>query len=316
MLIAFVGTAQTKDTLIKKLDSLSIQQDSLNNGKNNNIDPSAYNEITKLNSKTYFTLLGSNLKQQATLPFHTKRKDWAKLGKFTLLTAGVYALNKPINRYASNLRENNPGVASVSKFVTNFGGIYEVYTLAAFYTYGLIFKTQKEKTTTLLATQAYITGGAVGMLVKFLSGEQRPDYIDPKTGKNSPTFHGPFIRFKKNAEGAKIDRKAYSSFPSGHTTAAFAAATVFAMEYRDKPLIPIISYSAASLIGLSRITQNRHWASDVLVGAALGFLSGKQIVNNYHRYSKLKQPNKEGQGVTFNVQSLNGRLMPGLTYNF
>jgi hypothetical protein len=31
------------------------------------------------------------------------------------------------------------------------------------------------------------------------------------------------------------------------------------MEYKDRPLVPLISYSAATLIGLSRITENAHW---------------------------------------------------------
>lgn len=67
------------------------------------------------------------------------------------------------------------------------------------------------------------------------------------------------------------------------------------MEYKEKPLIPIISYTAATLIGLSRGTENKHWATDVLVGAALGYLSGKQVVNNYHRYAELVDPKKQNK---------------------
>ena len=74
------------------------------------------------------------------------------------------------------------------------------------------------------------------------------------------------------------------------------------MEYKDKPIVPIIAYSAATMIGLSRITENKHWSTDVLVGAALGFLSGKEVVNNYHRYSKLKDPSQKKNTVTFNLK--------------
>jgi hypothetical protein len=87
------------------------------------------------------------------------------------------------------------------------------------------------------------------------------------------------------------------------------------MEYHDRPIIPIVAYSAATLIGLSRITENKHWASDVFVGAALGYLCGRQVVNNYHRYSKL-QKQKQKQSLSFNLNYLDGKLLPGLVYKF
>ena len=107
-----------------------------------------------------------------------------------------------------------------------------------------------------------------------------------------------------------------SSFPSGHTTVAFAAATVFASEYRNTTAIPIIAYSAATLIGLSRITQNAHWFTDVIAGAANGFLAGKNIVNNYHRYAKIKDPRHNKNTLSFNLQYNVGHVEPGLIYQF
>jgi Na+/H+ antiporter NhaA len=89
------------------------------------------------------------------------------------------------------------------------------------------------------------------------------------------------------------------------------------MEYKDIKIVPIIAYSAATAIGLSRIVQNQHWASDVLVGAALGFLSGRQVVNNYHRYSKIKiEAAKKKNTLSFNLNYFNGTLMPGCIYTF
>ena len=316
LLIPAIGYSQQADTLIKKLDSLGLKADTSKVGQINNTNEEAY-EGVKLDFKDYFLLLGNDFKQQATLPFRINGKEWLKFGGFALATGVLSLTNKPVNRFAVNLRENNKGVANVSKFITNFGGTYEIYTLAGFFAYGLIFNTQKEKTTTALATQAYLTAGAVQVLTKFISGEQRPNYIDPLTGKNGPIFHGPFYRFKKDAHGNKVDRSAYSSFPSGHTTAAFAAATVYAMEYKNHGLIPILSYSAATLIGLSRLTENKHWSSDIFVGAVLGYLSGRQVVNNYHRFSKIKQPGKPGpKDISFNLQYSSGHIMPGLVYTF
>ena len=302
--------SQRADTLINKLDSLSKKTDSAG-GQVNNIAPKAYNENTKITFNTYFILLGSDLKQSFTKPFHMSKKDWGNFGKFTLATVALSFADEPIQRGALKLRNKNTGLNNVSKYITNFGGIYEAYTLAAFGAYGFIFKNGKMKTTTLLATQAYITASAVESVAKYLSGRTRPSYY-PDGTEPEPRFTGPFSKTATNSSGKKV----YSSFPSGHTTVAFAAATVFALEYKDKPLVPIIAYSAATMIGLSRITENKHWATDVFVGAALGFLTGKQVVNNYHRYSKLKAPAQKKNTVTFNLNYSYGHLMPGMIYKF
>jgi len=72
------------------------------------------------------------------------------------------------------------------------------------------------------------------------------------------------------------DGSSYNSFPSGHTTQAFAAATFLNEEYKDRyPWIPYASYTVASSVGLLRVANNRHYISDVLVGAGIGFLSMK-----------------------------------------
>ncbi len=136
----------------------------------------------------------------------------------------------------------------------------------------------------------------------------RPINFDPNNPINSPKFHGPFSTSN-------------SSFPSQHSTLAFAAARVYAMEYKNTPIIPIISYSAATLIGLSRFTENKHWATDVLAGAFLGLACGTQVVNNYHRFAKLVRTGqvkrKKKGDVSFNFQYQPGvGFMPGMVYNF
>ena len=304
--------AQQKDTLTKKLDSLAKKPDSVGTRQKNNTNPSFYNENTKITPHVYLVLVVDDIKQQVTSPFRATNSDWLKIGGFAVVTAGtILFADKPIYRSAIQLRNNNKSIVSASTYVTNFGGSYEAYTLAALGAYGVIFKKEKEKTTTLLATQAYITAAAIETVLKYLTGRQRPSYYDPVTGANSPTFHGPFYRFLKK------DNASFESFPSGHTTVAFAAATVFAMEYKEIPIVPIIAYSAATAIGLSRIVQNAHWASDVLVGAALGFLSGRQVVNNYHRYSKIQiEGAKKKNTLSFNLNYFNGTLMPGCVYTF
>ena len=308
-LTPFLTIGQQKDTLSKKLDSLSVK--TAEAGKQiNNIEADAYNYNTNLNLKSYFQLLGSDLKQEFTKPFHMKGKDWVRLGEFTALAIGVGSADEPIQRNAVEFATNHSGIRTLSSKITKFGGVYEVYTLAALGAYGFVFKSDKVKTTTLLATQAYITAGAMETVLKYLTGRTRPSAYGP-TVESEPKFYGPFSKRARNINGSKE----FSSFPSGHTTVAFAAATVFAKEYKNSVVVPILAYSAATMIGLSRLTENKHWASDVLVGAALGYLEGRQVVNNYHRYAKLKDPNQKKNSLSFNVQYQFGQFMPGLVYS-
>jgi membrane-associated phospholipid phosphatase len=309
LFVPFIGFSQ-KDTLINELDSPGIKSDILKNGVNN-INPKAYTNVTKLNLHNYFLLLGNDFKQQATLPFHIKRKDWINLMEFGAVATAVSFADEPVSYSAVALRNKSNMVSSASRDITKFGGVYEAYILAAMASYGVIFKNEKIKTTTLLATQAYITAAAWEAAIKFLSERQRPFFIDPHENEGEPIFHGPLYYFNKQNHNAH----SYSSFPSGHTTVAFAAATVFAMEYRSQALIPIFSYSAATLIGLSRLTENKHWPTDILFGAVLGFLSGRQVVNNCHHYAELKETKPRNRPLAFNIEYFYGKVLPGFTYN-
>jgi membrane-associated phospholipid phosphatase len=310
VLSGLTSQAQRVDTLIKKLDSLSKQTDSV--GKQvNNIEKQAYNQQTKITFPNYFILMGSTLKQQFTAPFHWDGSEWKTFGLFVGATGALMLADEPLQRFALDLRNHNRGLRSIGNFVTSFGGLYETYTLATLGVYSFVFKNEKLKTTTLLATQAYIAGGAMQFAGKYLFGRLRPNYYDPNATEVEPRFTGPFGSSGYDVTGKKLN----SSFPSGHTTVAFAAATVFAKEYRDIPYIPIAAYTAATLVGLSRITENKHWATDVLAGAALGYFTGKLVVNNYHRYAKLKAPGNE-KTLSFFIQPVDGRFIPGLVYTF
>lgn len=67
-----------------------------------------------------------------------------------------------------------------------------------------------------------------------------------------------------------------SSFPSGHATGAFALATVFGHEY---PKLAVPCYALASGIALSRVYRGRHYPSDVLAGAAVGYASARLVLH-------------------------------------
>jgi hypothetical protein len=85
------------------------------------------------------------------------------------------------------------------------------------------------------------------------------------------------VNLLKNAtHQLRPDGSGYNSFPSGHTAQAFAAATFLSEEYKDRlPWMPYAAYGLASSVGVMRMANNRHYVSDVLLGAGIGILSMK-----------------------------------------
>jgi membrane-associated phospholipid phosphatase len=81
---------------------------------------------------------------------------------------------------------------------------------------------------------------------------------------------------KTTAHRLRPDGSNELSFPSGHTSTAFAWATVANHHWGLKVGIP--SYLVAGAIGASRIQGNKHYLSDVLAGATLGYVVGRTVV--------------------------------------
>lgn len=84
------------------------------------------------------------------------------------------------------------------------------------------------------------------------------------------------------ADGRAGFWKGGDSFPSGHATTTFAVATVFAYEYKHRPVVPIVAYSVAGAVSVSRVGANRHWFSDIVVGGSVGFLIGRYVYKRHH----------------------------------
>lgn len=81
---------------------------------------------------------------------------------------------------------------------------------------------------------------------------------------------------KYSVRTLRPDTSTTNSFPSGHTATAFVAATAFSKEYGYlSPLCGIAAYAAATTTGLMRMANNRHWLSDVMMGAGIGIVSAE-----------------------------------------
>jgi hypothetical protein len=125
-------------------------------------------------------------------------------------------------------------------------------------------------------TEALIVGELVAVVIKGTMGRQRP-YVEPRNSNSYQLFRG-FGGSDK-----------FRSFPSGHSTSAFAAAAAVTSETsRFWPegtwIVGPISTPGAALTGISRMYNNRHWASDVLVGAGIGTFAGLKVVRYHHTH--------------------------------
>lgn len=130
---------------------------------------------------------------------------------------------------------------------------------------GYIRHDDREVNTALLAAEAYGDSVVVNLAIKAVTRRERPSDVPPNGNYEDTFFNGNKSPFKG------------SSFPSGHATAVWSVATVVAERYRHrgKPWVPVLCYTLATAISVSRITEAAHFPSDVWMGAALGYTIAK-----------------------------------------
>jgi membrane-associated phospholipid phosphatase len=125
-------------------------------------------------------------------------------------------------------------------------------------------------------TEAAIVGTGITEILKGLVGRSRP-YVTADTNPHDFRF------------GRGFTSAANSSFPSGHATIAFAAAAAATSEVqrmwpRYTWIVGPFLYGSAALVGLARMYQSQHWASDVVLGAGIGTFSGLKVVRYTHAH--------------------------------
>ena len=121
--------------------------------------------------------------------------------------------------------------------------------------------------------RAVVVSGAITALVKGTVGRARP-FAAP----GDPDVFSPGHGFTNNSLG---------SFPSGHTSAAFATATVLARELDARHpgarwFLDALLFGGATFVGYSRVYEQQHWPSDVVAGAAVGAMTGYEVVAHAH----------------------------------
>lgn len=199
----------------------------------------------------------------AVSPLHWDAAGWAGLGAAGAGTAGLYQVDGRVRSYLQDRRGRVAGrVADVGNA---FGdGLFLLPALAASAAWGHAAGDARLYAASGRAFEAVLFAGAAAGAGKVLTGRARPgaglgphDWSGPRTGPD-----------------------ARLSFPSGHTTAAFAAASVLARAYPGGT-VPVAAYGAAALTGYARMEGDHHWASDVLAGAATGLWIGHTLAGRH-----------------------------------
>ncbi|HXJ42029.1 MAG TPA: phosphatase PAP2 family protein [Bryobacteraceae bacterium] len=195
-----------------------------------------------------------------TSPFHMTRDDagwWAGLGAIT--AAAIVT-----DRRTTHALENSAGQVRWGNNISKIGAVYTIAPeVAGFYLWGVVADNQKARETSVLAGEALLDGFIVVEVLKAAAGRNRP---------NAAQHPGNFF------DGG-------ASFPSGHSLATFALASVIAHEYGNRKWVPWVAYGLAGVVGTARFGARQHYASDVIAGSAMGFFIGRYVVNTHQAHA-------------------------------
>lgn len=224
-----------------------------------------------------------------------------------LAFAGLTIAMKPVDERAAKSLQRDPiqNRALLKNSATAFrllGNPGSPLTAAALYAVGRVAHQRRVADFGLHITESIMMSTVITDLVKGAAGRARPRVFVDTAGA------APFDPNPNDFEFARGFRKKgeYQSFPSGHTSAAFAFASAMVSEISKwKPgavwYAGPIFYGGATLVGASRMYNNAHWASDVALGAAIGTFSGLKVVRFNHHHA----------GNRLDRALLSARLTPG-----
>jgi len=213
-------------------------------------------------------------------------------GAGAIVATGLFApFDRPIQRtlQAEDLQDNR-GLRHVAGAFGFTGGPGPFIAGGALYVAGRATSSVQVTDLGMHLTESVIVAATLNAFLKGVSGRALPN---AKSGEPGDFSFG---------RGFHEGNGSFVSFPSGHTAASFAAATAITDEVSRwdssaARFVGPVAYSAATLVALSRLYQNVHWASDLPIGAAIGVLSGKAVAS-WHRRHQANWLERHLAGVT------------------
>ncbi len=249
------------------------------------------NELTDDYSvKSYARSYWTDSKSVVTAPFHWKTGQIIAAGAITAGTIGLIAWgDKPIQQFFYRNQSTLIAQSSDYFFSPLGSGIISIPALGVFFACGVIWKNKKAKETGLKGLEAFVLTAVLTNVIKQVAHRHRPYQDippDPLAWDGPFSWDGPYGPF------------GYNSFPSGHSSAVFAVATVIGLEYWNTGWVPAVSFGLAGVTAMYRLAVNDHWASDVLFGSALGLAIGSTVYFNSGKKLQVIPVCSTGTGVT------------------
>jgi hypothetical protein len=218
----------------------------------------------------------------ATQPLRWKAPQWKKFGAGALAVGALYAADEEIDRRVQANRNDDSD--DIAGFITPFGGhramemSFVLIASGALARNDRLFAAGRDS----LLSELW-AAGVVTPLMKRGFARSRPN-LDVGAHEFNPGTAG----------------KEFESFPSGHSTNAFAFATAVAGHF-DGWLVPTLVYTMASGVAVARVHDRAHFASDVLAGALIGRAVAKGVVARRAEWKVTPIRTSEGTGVLLRI---------------
>ncbi|MCF7805827.1 MAG: phosphatase PAP2 family protein [Candidatus Marinimicrobia bacterium] len=223
----------------------------------------------------------------AISPLHWEKTGWVSNGARIAGVGAVSLVDESIRSQMRDWRGNSNHWSMRSGRVA--GSKYTAVSLSSgMYLVGLFGEFPSVRVTGRLLMEGYVAAGATTTILKTLIGRHRPYtddgvYVFTPPGLESPS----------------------RALPSGHSTTGWVTATVLAKR-TDNTLADVLYYSGATLISVSRIYHDKHWLSDVVAGAFVGYASGAFVVRKERERQDAVRKNNSKMSFSVHPQ-------PGIT---
>jgi len=198
--------------------------------------------------------LVSDQEQFWTSPRTLRRSDVKFFAPFATLSGLVIVSDSSIARAGPD----QPSSWRRSQKVSDYAALSLIGAGSGAYLWGQVTSNERLRETGLLSGEAALNSTAVVYALKSITQRPRPQQM-----RNGNFFQGG------------------DSFPSEHSAIAWSVASVLAHEYPG-PLTKFLAYGLASAVTLTRVSSQQHFASDALVGSALGWYFGRQVYRAHH----------------------------------
>ena len=190
-----------------------------------------------------------------TSPFHISRDNALQ---WIIPAAAVGALI-PLDTHLANAFENSRGQVRWGGRISDIGASYTLIPIVAgSYIYGAWRDNPKGREIGVLGTETLLDSLIVVGVMKEVFRRNRPDE------KHAGDFWG-----------------GGTSFPSGHAIQIWSIASLLDHEYQHKRIVGITAYTLAGIVSASRIAAQKHFASDVVAGGAMGWFIGRYVYNTH-----------------------------------